>query len=100
MVSRIELGTENRVRGVHYFDKHGDARFQRAKAVIISGYSSRPPASCLNSACKGYENGLANSSGTLGPLPHGASRNVIWAASTSRCGCTRRRPPMRYRRVL
>jgi choline dehydrogenase-like flavoprotein len=77
MVSRIELGKENRVRGVHHFDKHGQAHFQRAKAVIVSGYSIETPRLLLNSACKGYERGLANSSGVLGHYLMAQAGNVV-----------------------
>ena len=66
MASRIELGKDGRVTGVHYFDREGKPHFQRAKAVIVSGYSIETPRLLLNSACPGYENGLANSSGTVG----------------------------------
>jgi choline dehydrogenase-like flavoprotein len=76
MVSRVELGKENRVRGVHYIDKNGDARFQRAKAVIISGYSIETPRLMLNSACAGHENGLGNSSGVLGHYLMAQAGNV------------------------
>ena len=54
----------------------GDGRehFQKAKAVIVSGYAIETPRLLLNSACPGFENGLANSSGTVGPLSDGAGR--------------------------
>lgn len=77
MVSRIELGKENRVRGLHYIDKQGEAHFQRAKAVIVSGYSIETPRLLLNSACKGYEKGLANSSGVLGHYLMAQAGNVV-----------------------
>ncbi|MGB0125759.1 MAG: GMC family oxidoreductase [Silvibacterium sp.] len=66
MAGRISLGRNGRVNGVHYFDKDGKERFQRAKAVIVSGYAIETPRLLLNSACPGFENGLANSSDTVG----------------------------------
>ncbi|MBV9008001.1 MAG: GMC family oxidoreductase [Verrucomicrobia bacterium] len=66
MASRIELGKNNRVSGVHYFNREGRARFQKAKAVIVSGYAIETPRLLLNSACAEYPNGLANSSDTVG----------------------------------
>ena len=66
MASRIELGKNGRVAGVHYFDENCAPHYQRAKAVIIAGYSIETPRLLLNSACPGFENGLANSSGTVG----------------------------------
>jgi choline dehydrogenase-like flavoprotein len=78
MVSRIEHEKKsNRVTGVHYIDAEGRTRFQRAKAVIVSGYAIETPRLLLNSACDGYENGLANSSGTVGRYLMAQAGNVI-----------------------
>ncbi len=66
MVARINLGKHGRVTGVTYFDPDGNEREQRAKVVIVSGYAIETPRLLLNSACPGFENGLANSSGTVG----------------------------------
>lgn len=77
MAYRLELGKNNRVTGVHYFDRYGEAHFQRAKAVIIAGYSIETPRLLLNSACPGYENGLANSSDTVGRYLMAQAGNVI-----------------------
>jgi choline dehydrogenase-like flavoprotein len=67
MVSRILYDRKtNRVTGVSYFDRHGTEHVQRARAVIVSGYAIETPRLLLNSACDGFENGLANSSGTVG----------------------------------
>jgi choline dehydrogenase-like flavoprotein len=66
MAHRIELGQDGRVSGVHYFDREGISHFQRAKAVIVCGYSIETPRLLLNSACPGHEHGLANSSDTVG----------------------------------
>jgi choline dehydrogenase-like flavoprotein len=59
MVSRIHVGATRRVTGVSYFDSDGRACFQKAKAVIVAGYSIETPRLLLNSACPGFENGLA-----------------------------------------
>jgi choline dehydrogenase-like flavoprotein len=77
MVSRIELGKDNRVKGVHYFDGEGHSRFQKAKAVIVSGYAIETPRLLLNSACPGHEQGLANGSGTLGKYLMAQAGNVV-----------------------
>ena len=66
MVTRISLGADNRADGVFYKDLDGKEHFQRARAVIVAGYAIETPRLLLNSACAGYENGLANSSGTVG----------------------------------
>ncbi|HZU67241.1 MAG TPA: GMC family oxidoreductase [Ktedonobacteraceae bacterium] len=66
MVSRINMNKNGIVTGVTYFDAHGVEREQKAKVVIVSGYAIETPRLLLNSACPGFENGLANSSGTVG----------------------------------
>jgi choline dehydrogenase-like flavoprotein len=52
--------------GVTYIDSEGKEQELRAKVVIVSGYSIETPRLLLNSACPGFEQGLANSSGTVG----------------------------------
>ncbi len=66
MVARINLGKNGLVTGVAYFDPEGQEREQKAKLVIVCGYAIETPRLLLNSACPGFENGLANSSGTVG----------------------------------
>ncbi len=77
MVSRVAMGKNGRVTGVHYCDNDGREHFQRAKAVIISGYSIETPRLLLNSACSGFENGLANSSDTVGRYLMAQAGNVV-----------------------
>ena len=77
MAYRIELGQNGRVAGVHYFDRDGSSWFQRAKAVIVSGYAIETPRLLLNSACPGHENGLANSSDTVGRYLMAQAGNVV-----------------------
>lgn len=76
MVSRVSM-KDGRANGVFYFDREGNERFQRAKAVIVSGYAIETPRLLRNSACPGFENGLANSSGTLGKYLMAQAGNVI-----------------------
>lgn len=77
MAGRVNLGKDGRVTGVTYFDAEGKEQEQKAKAVIISGYSIETPRLLLNSACPGFEQGLANSSGTLGRYLMAQAGNVI-----------------------
>ena len=77
MAARIELGSSGRVSGVHYFDHFGKSHFQRTKAIIVSGYAIETPRLLLNSACTGFEQGLANSSGTLGRYLMAQAGNVV-----------------------
>lgn len=66
MVARINMGKNGRVTGVTYFDPDGREVEQKAKVVIVSGYAIETPRLLLNSTCPGFENGLANSSDTVG----------------------------------
>lgn len=78
MVSRIHHDRKtNRVTGVSYIDAEGQEHFQKAKAVIVSGYAIETPRLLLNSACDGYENGLANSSDTVGRYLMAQAGNVV-----------------------
>jgi choline dehydrogenase-like flavoprotein len=77
MVFRVSTSAKDRVDGVHYYDRDGRAHFQRAKAVIVSGYAIETPRLLLNSACAGHERGLANSSGTLGRYLMAQAGNVV-----------------------
>jgi choline dehydrogenase-like flavoprotein len=77
MVTRVSMGKDGRADGVVYMDAEGKERFQRARIVIVSGYAIETPRLLLNSACPGHENGLANSSGTLGRYLMAQAGNVI-----------------------
>lgn len=77
MAARVNLGKDGRVTGVTYFDEGGNEQVQRAKAVIVSGYAIETPRLLLNSACPGFEQGLANSSGTVGRYLMAQAGNVI-----------------------
>lgn len=78
MVSRIHHDKKsNRVTGVSYFNAEGREQFQKAKSVIVSGYAIETPRLLLNSACEGYENGLGNSSDTVGRYLMAQAGNVI-----------------------
>jgi choline dehydrogenase-like flavoprotein len=65
MVSRIHM-KDGRATGVSYFDPEGHERELKAKLIIVSGYAIETPRLLLNSACPGFEQGLANSSGAVG----------------------------------
>ncbi|MBV9084551.1 MAG: GMC family oxidoreductase [Acidobacteriaceae bacterium] len=77
MAFRISMQSRTRVNGVHYYDADGHEHFQRAKAVIVSGYAIETPRLLLNSACPGHERGLANSSDTVGRYLMAQAGNVV-----------------------
>ncbi len=77
MVSRVHLSKDRRATGVSYFDSDGREHFQKAKAVVVSGYSIETPRLLLNSACPGFERGLANSNDIVGRYLMAQAGNVI-----------------------
>jgi choline dehydrogenase-like flavoprotein len=77
MVGRINLGRDGLVSGVSYFDAEGNEREQKARVVLVCGYAIETPRLLLNSACPGHEQGLANSSGTVGRYLMVQAGNVI-----------------------
>ena len=77
MVSRVLMGKDRRATGVAYFDEDGREHVQRARAVVVAGYAIETPRLLLNSACDGFENGLANSSDTVGRYLMAQAGNVI-----------------------
>jgi choline dehydrogenase-like flavoprotein len=77
MAARITLRKDGRADGVVYYDREGQEHFQRARAVIVACYSIETPRLLFNSACPGHDNGLANSSGTLGRYLMAQAGNVV-----------------------
>lgn len=66
MVARINIGRDGRATGVTYFDPDGREQELKARVIIACGYAIETPRLLLNSACPGFEQGLANSSGAVG----------------------------------
>jgi len=77
MVGRIETDADGRASGVHYH-RSGKWRFQKAKAVIVAGYSIETPRLLLNSACTRHPDGLANSSGLVGKGLMVHANHAVW----------------------
>ena len=65
-VMQITLGPDGRADGVMYIDADGALQRQKAKAVCVAANSIESARLLLLSACKGHEDGLANSSGQVG----------------------------------
>ena len=59
MVSRVEIGPDGRATGVTYFHDGVEYR-QRARLVVVAGYSIETPRLLLNSACDRFPEGLCN----------------------------------------
>jgi choline dehydrogenase-like flavoprotein len=77
MVSRVHIDKNRRATGVSYFDEDGREHFQKARAVVAAGYSFETPRLLFNSACRGFENGLANSSDCVGRYLMAQAGNVV-----------------------
>jgi choline dehydrogenase-like flavoprotein len=77
MVGSIEHDRTARVTGVHYV-REGRWRFQRAKNVVVAGYSIETPRLLLNSASGKFPDGLANSSGLVGKNLMTQSNQAVW----------------------
>ena len=65
MVGRIEMGENGRATGLHYH-REGQWRRQKARHVVVAGYSIETPRLLLNSACPEFPHGLANDNGIVG----------------------------------
>lgn len=77
MVARVLVGKNGLAGGVQYVDPDGRLVEQRARMVIVAGYAIETPRLLLNSSCSGHENGLANSSGTVGKYLMVQAGNVV-----------------------
>lgn len=66
MVARIDVDEHTGyATGVHYI-RGGVEHYQRAKVVIVAGYSIETPRLLLNSACRGFPDGLCNNFDQVG----------------------------------
>lgn len=77
MVGRVEMHSDGTAKGVLYH-RQGKWRRQRAKNVVVAGYSIETPRLLLNSATSQFPDGLANSSGAVGRylMPH--TNHAVW----------------------
>ncbi len=77
MVGEVAHNAHGRVTGVRYY-REGRWRFQRARNVVVAGYSIETPRLLLNSASSRFPDGLANSSGLLGKNLMVQSNQAVW----------------------
>ncbi|HET6606867.1 MAG TPA: GMC family oxidoreductase, partial [Rhodopila sp.] len=80
MAGRVEVGSDDRVTGVHYF-REGTWHFQRARNVVVAGYAIETPRLLLNSATDRFPDGLANSSGLVGRYLTVQANQAVWGTS-------------------
>jgi choline dehydrogenase-like flavoprotein len=79
MVGKVEMRNDGRAGGVLY-QREGQWRRQRAKHVVVAGYSIETPRLLLNSATQDFPDGLANSSGLVGKCLMVHSNHAVWGA--------------------
>jgi choline dehydrogenase-like flavoprotein len=77
MVGQVEHDAAGRATGVRYF-RQGRWRFQRARNVVVAGYSIETPRLLLNSASSRFPDGLANSSGLVGRNLMVQANQAVW----------------------
>jgi len=77
MAGQVEHDATGRVTGVRYY-RDGRWRFQRARNVVVAGYSIETPRLLLNSASSRYPHGLGNSSGLLGRNLMVQANQAVW----------------------
>jgi choline dehydrogenase-like flavoprotein len=94
MVARIEYDSAGKVTGVlHFRGSESDLYRQRARCIVVAGYSVETPRLLLNSAGPGFENGLANSSGCVGKYFMVHSGHQAFARFSERIGQNKAPPP-------
>ena len=77
MVGRVETDREGRATGLHYH-RGGEWRFQKARNVVVAGYSIETPRLLLNSACPAHPDGLANGEGLVGTSLMVHANHAVW----------------------
>ena len=60
------------------YHRDGKWRFQKARNVVVAGYSIETPRLLLNSACDRHPDGLANSSGLVGKSLMVHCNDAVW----------------------
>jgi len=78
-VFRIETDSNGRANEVLYYDRDGNERSQRTKAIVLSANGAETPRLLLMSASDRNPDGLANSSGFVG-------RNLMYNAHAAAMG--------------
>ena len=77
MVGRVETDAAGRATGLHYH-RGGRWRFQKARNVIVAGYSVETPRLLLNSASPAHPHGLANAEGQVGRSLMVHANHAVW----------------------
>ena len=82
MAVEILVDSEGRATGVRYFRTLENGQFieneQKAKVVVVAGYSIETPRILLNSKSGRFPDGLANSSGLVGKNLMAQAGPVVW----------------------
>ena len=93
MVGRIEMGKDGRATGLIYHRK-GKWRHQKARNVVVAGYSIETPRLLLNSKCDQFPEGLANENGFVGTHVMIHSGPGVWGVMDEEVRCYKAPPCM------
>lgn len=93
MVGRVDMGNDGLASGVLYY-RGGEWRRQKARHVVVAGYSIETPRLLLNSACPQFPDGLANSSGLVGKSLMVHSNHAVWGEMDEEIRCYKGPPSM------
>jgi choline dehydrogenase-like flavoprotein len=77
MVGRVETDQAGLCTGVHYL-REGQWRFQKARNVVVAGYTIETPRLLLMSSNNRFPDGLANSSGLVGRNLMVQANQAVW----------------------
>ncbi|MEX2541427.1 MAG: GMC family oxidoreductase [Trueperaceae bacterium] len=92
-VGRVEVEADGKASGVRYY-RDGEWRRQRARVVVVAGYSIETPRLLLNSASSAFPEGLANGSGMVGKGLMVHSNDAVWAYFDEEIRCYKGPPVM------
>ncbi|HEX3676945.1 MAG TPA: GMC family oxidoreductase [Sphingomicrobium sp.] len=93
MVGRIEMGKDGHASGLTYHRK-GEWRHQKARNVVVAGYSIETPRLLLNSRCGRFPEGLANENGLVGTHVMIHSGPGVWGVMDEEVRCYKAPPCM------
>ena len=93
MVGRIEMDKSGKASSLVYH-REGQWRRQKARHIVVAGYSIETPRLLLNSSCDQFPNGLANENGLVGTHLMIHSGPGVWGYMDEEVRCYRAPPCM------
>lgn len=93
MVGRIDMAKDGRASGLTYH-RNGQWRHQKARNVVVAGYSIETPRLLLNSKSSHFPDGLANENGLVGTHIMIHSGPGVWGIMDEEVRCYKAPPCM------